>query len=215
MRPSALLKLLNQSSKERRIKINGIYVDIDNLSFSESTIQDGLIPVDKHIVFDPFEAILDESILSGYTTTVYGNKVTETLVGFTGLLNESPSLLPISPLIEYFVGPKEFFFPAFSSNTNDLFIGIDLGDWLTADITVEPLQTFDFIDGLNEELPGVFVALTPVIPTSNGFTAVSPYTGSVISEGTLDGGITTPESSSLLGLITLGTIGVGMNIKRK
>lgn len=115
---------------------------------------------------------------------------------------------------EYFLPNLENFETGGELN---IFIGVDLNQWLTSTPQFEIGDTFDFVNGLSNELPGFIAGTSPIqfSPTQGWFTE-QPFTGSLTTTGTIDGdSMPVPESSSTSYLLFFGLGGLALTLKRK
>ena len=87
--------------------------------------------------------------------------VTTTTLGFIGEINGELNLLDLSSGISIY-HPGEFFAPQIESLTSDLFVFVDLVDWLTFPHSFGAGDLFDFAAGRNQNLPGFLVASGPI-----------------------------------------------------
>ena len=92
----------------------------------------------------------------------------------------------------------------------DLFVGIDLNEWIPQSLSFVDGDLFDIVGGVSPELPGFIIGTSEVMFTSAaGFTTTDPYTGSAVASGALAGSlidhIPEPKTSVLFlsGLILL------------
>lgn len=136
---------------------------------------------------------------------------TETHLGFIannndGFFLEDYTAALISTLgvgTEYFLPNLENFEIGGELN---IFIGVDLNQWLTSTPQFEIGDTFDFVNGLSNELPGFIAGISPIqfSPTQGWFTE-QPFTGALTTTGTIDGdSMRVPESDSTSYLLFFG-----------
>lgn len=111
----------------------------------------------------------------------------------------------------------EFIAPLLFSEdgVTDIFIGIDLNQWIDSEAEFEIGQTFDFIDGFSSELPGVIAGFSEILFSPlEGFFTENPATIPLVATAKADGK-TVPEPNSNFSLLALGTLGAGSIFKRK
>ncbi len=146
--------------------------------------------------------------------------ISETAFGFVGgssgsfflenYINSSLSNLAI-------INSNEFLAPLLfsSGRSTNLFIGIDLNQWIPSLTQFQAGDSFNFVNGISSSLPGVIVGTTPVsFSSSVGWFTANPYTGSGFVIAASDGD-TIPEPSSTLGFLALGTLGAASTLKRQ
>jgi hypothetical protein len=140
--------------------------------------------------------------------------ISNTKLGFISGLSDSLFLENYADSIQR-VG--EFIAPLLFSQDGltDIFIGIDLNQWINSEAEFEIGQTFDFIDGFSSELPGVIAGFSEILfSPSEGFFTENPATIQLVATAKADGK-TVPEPTSTLSLLALGTLGAASTLKRK
>ena len=114
---------------------------------------------------------------------------------------------------------NKFFVPALqSSDETDLYVGVDLNKWLASPIDFDIGDSFNFIDGLSNELGNAFVAGSSPIKFSlqQGWFTEQPFTGEANVFGKIDGDAqVVPETCLTLSLLTIGILGVGSMLTHK
>ncbi len=145
--------------------------------------------------------------------------VTTTSLAFLGEVDSVPGQLDLGAAMQLFVGSEEFFVPLLSDQTGrDLFVGIDLTQWLSFPTPFDVLDEFSFLGGISEQLPGILVGTSPVTynSTLGMFVTDDPATGEFLVTGKIDGRTATvpvPEPEVTVGLLALGTLGAGSLLK--
>lgn len=96
----------------------------------------------------------------------------------------------------------------------DLFVGVDLTAWHNNPIAFNFGGTYQITNGQSSLLPGFTIGETDIsYVIGQGWINTQPFTGSV-QLGASDGE-KTPEPTSTLGLLALGTLGAASTLKRK
>ena len=133
---------------------------------------------------------------TNYTVAAHGSPLTKTTLAFLGTDNGVLTELPLDALTELFVGSDEFFVPflrAVDDSTN-LYVNVDLTEWLSDPRSFMPGDLFSFANGLSSDLPGFFVS-TSDIPL---FNPRDGFTGEVITVAYIDGqSVSVPEPASI------------------
>lgn len=157
------------------------------------------------------ERLADGSTLSSYTITVRGSAGTETHLAFLGTVDGVFSALDLEAAAYLFAGEDEFFVPYLrpvaDMDTLDLFVAVDLTQWLGLAGEFDPGDVFAISNGMSDVLPGISVATSPFSLGINGFESANPYSGEVVVTGTIDGHIPEPTVLALLAL-GLGALGL-------
>lgn len=112
---------------------------------------------------------------------------------------------------------QQFFAPViFSQDQNtSLFIGIDLNQWIPSNTEFEIGDTFNFTNGVSSDAPGIIVGTSEILfDRSVGWITLNPFTGTGVVVAKSDGE-TVSEPSSILSLVSLGTLGAASTLKRK
>lgn len=144
-----------------------------------------------------------------YTVSANGSPTTMTTIAFLGTSNGTPAELPLGDFAQLFMGTSDLLVPMLraSDDLTDLFVGVDLTQWLGDPQTFTAGETFSFINGVSDALPGVMVGTSAISfdATSGDFVSANPYNGNGFVAATIDGSVI-PEPSSLaliLGSLTL------------
>ncbi len=124
---------------------------------------------------------------------------TETTLAFLGEVNGIASELDLGAATDAFLDGQEFLAPSFGHPTLDLYVGIDLTQWVVNPMPFEGGDTFSFVNGVSEMLPGILVGTSPISFSNGGWTTESPYTGTLEVTGAIDG-IPEPGTLLLLGI---------------
>jgi hypothetical protein len=144
--------------------------------------------------------------------------VTTTSLAFLGKVDGVPGQLDLGAAMQLFVGSEEFFAPLLSDQTGrDLFVGIDLTQWLSFPTSFEILDEFSFVDGMSEQLPGILIGTSPVTydSTLGMFVTDDPATGEFLVTGKIDGRTATvPEPEATLGLLAFSILGTTSALRR-
>src|SRR5262249_20918036 len=92
----------------------------------------------------------------------------------------------------------------------NLYVGIDLTQWLSLPTPFTDGQPFNFTSGMSDELPGILVGTSPIsFDPAVGFTAANPFSGMLHVQETIDGQVVPePSSAALLvvGLVAMLTL---------
>jgi PEP-CTERM motif len=141
--------------------------------------------------------------------TYRGSSSTQTTLAFLAGDIGGLEKLDLSLGTDFFVGLDEFIAPMLFNETQDLFVSIDLVQWLGFPTAYNPFDTFVITAGGNDLLPGFLVSTSPIAFTTSGFVTDSPFTGMVQVVGNIDGQVMVPQPSTvaLVGLGALGLLG--------
>lgn len=133
-----------------------------------------------------------------------------TVLAFLGTVDDVPSELDLFGAADVFLGDQEFLAPNFVHDTLDVYVAIDLTQWVNNPTAFQGGDTFNFVNGVSDALPGILVGTSPVTlgPTGAWMTA-DPYTGALEVDGAIDG--RTPEPATLVMLAA----GVLLSAQRK
>lgn len=174
-------------------------------------------PSDGNIITslsDPGETRIPTSYEVEFTDFITTTTVS---LAFPGAINEIPGRIDLDAGFQFFetfdieiIAPLLLDF----DGTDDLFIGVDLGQWLDFQTSFNAFDEFEVVEGTSEALPGYIFSTSPLIDGPNGeFLAANPqdlWTGTGFVGARINGGSeTVPEPSSILGLLILGGLGVG------
>lgn len=137
---------------------------------------------------------------------------TETHLGFVSKNNGNFFLEDYTEALISTLGiGSEYFLPNLENFETggelNIFIGVDLNQWLTSTPQFQIGDTFNFVNGLSNELPGFIAGTSPIefSPTQGWFTQ-QPLTGLLTTTGVIDGdSMSVPESSSTSYLLFLGS----------
>lgn len=139
-----------------------------------------------------------------YQVRIAGSGTTETTLAFLGTTDAGGSAiteLELAPLLVMLLAGEEFLVPALRQvdQVEDLFVFADLLIWLTNAVAFDPLEMFDFSNGLNERLPGIFVSKTPITVQADGSFEGTPFSGQLFAAGAIDGrALPEPSTGALL-----------------
>jgi hypothetical protein len=94
-----------------------------------------------------------------------------------------------------------YLFPSLESSSTDLFVGVDLTDWMPNEFAFSDGDIFEFVAGYSSSLPGFVVGTSEVTFSDTvGWTTATPFTGPATAAGGADG---VPEPSTIA-LLLLG-----------
>jgi hypothetical protein len=157
-------------------------------------------PTDKRVVFETDD---DDPVLMEVA-----------LVGTIG----SFTRVPLAQAILATIGNGEYDTPMFGAPGEELFIGVDLFQYLLAPPSFDLGDVFTFVNGTNPEFPGLVIGRSPIVVSSaTGLTVTDPFTGAARVIGISDGAvIPEPATSALLGtgLVSL-LVGGGVSRLRR
>jgi hypothetical protein len=120
----------------------------------------------------------------------------ETLA-FLGETDSGFEKLDLWEAADLMVGAETYLAPMVWNDAQDLYAGIDLTQWLSFGAVFPSGHAFSFENGVCSELPGYMVGTSPVmLDPAVGFVTASPYTGTAVKWGDIDGG--TPEPGTIL-----------------
>lgn len=150
---------------------------------------------------------VDRGVLSSFQFTFSSSPLSDTQLAFLGLVDGVFTELDFDLGILLFTGGAEFMVPGLHNDATELFIGVDLTQWLTSPKTFSPGDVFTFIGGVSLLAPGFLVGTTPVTLGAFGFETSSPFTGDAVARAVLDGQ-TVPEPGSIV-LLGIGVLALG------
>jgi len=149
--------------------------------------------------------------LASYKISGSGSGLTDTHLAFLGDVDDVLHEMDLGNAANFLAGQEEFFAPYLraTDEITDLFVAIDLTQWLISGADFTPGQVFDFDNGLCEDLPGVLVATTPisfvsgvgyVITAGDSESDEGGYSGQAFAAGIIDGQqVPEPSTIFLLG----------------
>jgi len=145
----------------------------------------------------------DAKAPSDFFVSVHGSVETQTTLAFLGETDDASGVseLELAALTEMLTGNDGFLTPMLRDSTleSNLFVFVNLLQWLGADGTFNPLQTYDITGGVNDLLPGYFISTTPITLGFDGTPQGTPFAGKVFAAGGIDGrALSVPEPSSLV-----------------
>ncbi|CCI04651.1 exported hypothetical protein [Microcystis aeruginosa PCC 9443] len=166
----------------------------------------------------PLPARPDLGELSDYAIRASGSGITETTLAFIGEVDGVLTELDLSAATSLFVGFDPFLVPSLNNQTLDLFVAVDLVQWLSNNPFTPGIgDTFDVANGVSSLLPGFLFSTSEIsfVP-GTGFVNNAPFNGQVSFNGlVIDGQVVVPEPTSTLSLLALGTLGAASTLKRQ
>jgi len=159
--------------------------------------------------------------LADYRIQAFGSGNTATTLAFIGQVDGMLDELDLGSASSLFVGFDEFFAPMFSrSSGGDLFVYVDLTQWLSAPSSFLPASgtSFSITGGTSSLLPGfLFSASTIDFVPGTGLLTANPLNGENVLVRAFIDGATVPEPSTpaLLGIGVLVMIGYCLRRERK
>jgi hypothetical protein len=164
---------------------------------------------------DEIPPTLNNNPLADYVVDVFGSPLTSTTLAFLGDVNGVLSELDLGLATALFTGPGGILFPSLVTETQDLFVAVDLTQWESASPSFAFGDLYTITDGTHPLLPGVLVSNTPIsLVPGLGFTSDSPYSGTVSVRGTIDGEVPGPSSVLLFVAGIVALIGRGLFSER-
>ena len=171
---------------------------INRVNLAAGGTDRGALPV---AAINPANGILGR--LSDYKVQAFGSGQSETMLAFAGKVDGAINELDLGSATRLFKGSDEFLVPMFSrnDNTSDLFVAVDLTQWLSAGGSL-PLSTgesFNISGGTNPSLPGFLFSTSPItfVP-GTGFITANPLGGeNVHVRAMIDGVSVVPEPSTV------------------
>jgi hypothetical protein len=137
-----------------------------------------------------------------YKVTVSGSPITETTLTFLGTDDGLRAELPLGDFTGLF-GLDSFIVPMLRAfdDTTDLFVGVDLTEWLSDPRPFAAGDVFSFVNGVDSDLPGFVIGTSPIDLLSGLITDL--FTGDVAVVASIDGEIVpAPEPGSVILLLT-------------
>lgn len=145
--------------------------------------------------------------LSDYSVDVIGSSRTVTTLAFLGGVDGLLSELDLDAATMLFARSQPFLAPSLFDPSQDIYVGVDLTQWLSFPILFDPAQHFSFSNGVSDLLPGFYASTTPITLEPNiGFRSSTPYTGVLQVRGSVDGSIPEPSTLSLIALALAGLL---------
>lgn len=156
----------------------------------------------------------DMGTLADYEITAQGSGQSTTTLAFLGDVEGTFTELDLASATNLFMGPyNRFFAPFFFDPSQDLFVGIDLTQWLMEPINFNFGQTVSFTNGVSDELPGIMVGTSEVILGASGFQTAAPFNGVLAIQGDFDGKAVPEPSASTLLLVGMAAVLVSLRYK--
>jgi hypothetical protein len=126
--------------------------------------------------------------LTGFSILAQGATLSTTTLAYTGQVEDQSSQLNFGLGTLLFTANGAHPVPFFYVEENDLYVAVDLTQYMGARPPFEVGQEFSFEEGICEDLPGVLVSYVPIsFDPSNGFFSEMPYAGSLRVEGIVGG----------------------------
>jgi len=144
------------------------------------------------------ESPTDYTVLATVGDPVTSEMTLAYLVGSPGSYTEGD----LAMLNDFFNGGSNYFVPMLFdvSQAVNLFLAVDLTQWLSFPTAFSAGDTFLFTDGVSPLLPGIEVSTAPfTLDPNTGFTSPGLWTGEAIALGTVDGhNVPEPRTAVLL-----------------
>jgi hypothetical protein len=123
-----------------------------------------------------------------YVVKLTINPTTELTLAFLGEVDGVPGKLDLVAGFDLFGNP-EITAPMFhAANSTDLFVAVDLSQWLSFPTVYDASDTFSITAGKSDQLPGYLFSTSPIdFDPVAGYTTTNPYEGEVYVSGTVDG----------------------------
>lgn len=97
--------------------------------------------------------------------------------------------------------------PSLYNDATNLFIGVNLNEWISHASSFNIGDTFEIINGASSSLPGFIVGVSPIeFSSSHGWTTANLYTGSAKVFAAIGVGVVPEPSSIILLLIGLASL---------
>lgn len=130
--------------------------------------------------------------------------ITHATLSFLGEADGVPGQLDLALGAYLFAGDDEYVVPMFLAD-QDLYMAVDLVQYLSNPAQFSIGDMLDFIDGVNPLFPGVLLSNEPTTyDPLTGYSTSNPYTGSALVSGIIDGKSVVPEP------LTIALIGIGL-----
>jgi hypothetical protein len=139
--------------------------------------------------------------LADYRVQAFGSGTTQTTLAYIGQVNGTLDELDLGSASSLFANFDEFLAPMFSrSNGGDLFVFVDLTQWLSAPSSFLPTpgEMFSIVSGTSSLLPGfLFSTSTIDFVPGTGLVTASPLNGENVFARAFIDGQAVPEPSTL------------------
>jgi hypothetical protein len=154
--------------------------------------------------------------ISNYTISASGSPTTTTTLAFLGLVDGVMSELDMAAAGQLFLHDAVRWLVPFlraTDDTTDLFVGVDLTQFLAMPVPYQVGDVFSFTNGLSQSLPGIVVGTSPVFFDGAGFTSMDLYDGDAGVVAEIDGE-TTPEPTTPA-LFAIGAASLAVTGRRR
>jgi PEP-CTERM motif-containing protein len=136
--------------------------------------------------------------LASYEITASGSPTTHTTLAFLGEVDGIFSELDLAAAIHLFVGLNEYLVPMLRNDSiPELFVAVDLVQWLSFPTPFQPFDVFDFVNGVSDSAPGFLVATSEITLGPAGYQSANLATGQFFAAGIIDGRVV-PEPGTWL-----------------
>jgi len=140
---------------------------------------------------------------------------TSTTLGFIAEDDTGLTRLDLSTGSMLIADSAEYFAPIFFNPAFNLYVGIDLVQWLSFPTSYNSFDQVDFVGGVNELYSGVTVGTSPILfDLARGYYSDHPYTGTTQIYGRLDGSLV-PEPGGIALLASVGIAGAATLRRRR
>lgn len=157
---------------------------------------------------DLYKVKITDSNLVDYSVQVTGSPRSYTNLAFLGNDNGVLDMLDLGSAADLFAGRSGFILPELAHETDDIYVAVDLTQYLSAPIDFNYGDEFLFSGGVNESLAGFLVSSSPISYESGvGFYTDDGINARLYVRGGIDGHAPEPATLVLLLLPVLGFVG--------
>jgi len=143
--------------------------------------------------------------LSSYRIEAASSPPTITDLAFLGEVDGTFGEMNMGAMFDLMLGTATmlapYLRPLVGDDTQPLFVGIDLTQWVGLMGSFNPGDVFSLVNGMSDMLPGILVGTSPITLGADGYHTDNPYDGDVIVLASIDGG-RLPEPG-IAGLVAL------------
>jgi hypothetical protein len=133
------------------------------------------------------------------------NPRSETTMAFVVMTDAGFDKADLGMMTRFFRDTEEYVAPVLIDvAAEDLFVAVDLTRWLASEVAYEQGEEIVIRAGTSERLPGFLVSRTAIgFTADSGFVSESPFSGTAVVSGEIDGSVPAATDRKLLLLIVL------------